>query len=495
MALTKKEKQQLEHRFHLFYNAFQYSTDAIVITDLNGNIVEVNEAFTDLFGWSREEAIGKNTSIIRSDETTDKFIQDMWDSINNKGAWKGEIINRRKDGSKIPVLLSITPIYQKNKIIGYMGVEIDISQKKKIENQLLQEKEFTESLIETANSLIVGINLSGTIILFNRKCEEVTGYSKNEVIGKNWFELFLPERARPKVTEVFESILDGKLLSQHENPILTKNGQERLIAWSNTAIRNEKHDITGALSIGQDITAQKILEKQVLQAERLAIIGKMAAKVAHEIRSPLSSISLNAELLEDEIRGFASVNPEEAMALLKSIISEVERLTSLTEEYLQFSRLPESRPVKGQIESIIEEMMELLRQELNQKKIDVECNLNHRIKGVRFDRIQIRRALLNIIRNAIEAMPEGGKLRIWTDQRNHKGIINIEDTGAGIPNEEIEKIFEPFFTTKDFGTGLGLAISQQIIHEHGGQIYCNSEVGRGTSFTLVLPLDEKERGS
>ncbi|MFQ5824797.1 MAG: PAS domain S-box protein [bacterium] len=495
MTISKIDKLQLEHRLHLFYNAFQFSTDAILITDLNGTIIEVNKAFTDLFGWGREEVIGKNTSIIRSSKTSNEVIQEMWDSINNRGEWKGEIINKRKDGTEIIILLSITPVYYDGKKIGYMGIEIDISEKKKIENQLLQEKEFTESLIETANSLIIGINLVGEIILFNRKCEEVTGYEKKEVLGKNWFELFLPERWRPNVIEVFDSIIENKLTFQYENPILTKNGEERLIAWSNTVIKNEKHEITAALGIGQDITEQKILEKQVLQAERLATIGKMAAKVAHEIRNPLSSISLNAELLEDELKSYHSVNIEEAKALLKSIMSEVERVTSLTEEYLQFSRLPESRPVKGQIESILEEMMEMLRHELNQKKIEVECNVKNRISGIRFDRVQIRRALLNIIRNAIEAMPKGGKLRIWTEKRNQRANIIIEDTGVGIPYDEIENIFDPFFTTKEFGTGLGLAISQQIVHEHGGQIYCNSKVGQGTNFTIVLPLAETKRGN
>ncbi|MFQ6113480.1 MAG: PAS domain-containing protein, partial [bacterium] len=184
MGSAKKEKHQLEHQFQLYYNAFQYSTDAIVITDLNGVIVEINKAFTDLFGWRREEAIGKNTSIIRSNKTRDEVIREMWGSINKRGGWKGEIINKRKDGTEIPILLSITPIYHENQIIGYMGVEIDITEKKKIEDQLLKEKEFSESLVETANSLIVGINLIGEITLFNRKCEEVTGYSKSEVIGK-----------------------------------------------------------------------------------------------------------------------------------------------------------------------------------------------------------------------------------------------------------------------------------------------------------------------
>jgi PAS domain S-box-containing protein len=494
MPVKQNKKSPIEQRLQLFYNAFRFSTDAILITDLDGKIIEVNQAFTDLFGWTREEALGRSTNILRSPKSTDELFKRMWEAIDKHGEWKGEIFNKRKDGTEIPILLSITPIYIDGKKFGYMGVQIDITEKKKIEDQLLSEKEFSESLIETANSLIVGLNTSGKIIIFNRKAQEVTGYKKEDVLGKSWFELFVPERIRPDVDDVFGAIIEGHWPSQYENTILTKKGEERLISWSNTVIRNERHEITGALGIGQDITEQKILEKQVLQAERLATIGKMAAKVAHEIRNPLSSISLNAELLEDEIRGYDSVNTEEAMVLLKSIISEVDRVNSLTEEYLQFSRLPESRLAKGNIASVINEMIELMRHELNQKKIQVEFKEINKISDVYFDRTQIRRVLLNMIRNATEAMPNGGKLKIWTDSRNSRAIINIEDTGIGIPSDEIEKIFDPFYTTKEFGTGLGLAIAQQILHEHGGQIYCNSTVGEGTIFSIVLPLEISERG-
>ncbi|MFQ5770759.1 MAG: PAS domain S-box protein [bacterium] len=482
---------KLKHRFELIYSAFQHSTDAIIITDLKGNIIEVNKAFTDIYGWTREEAIGKNTSLLRASNTPDEFFQKMWQSINIEGKWKGEIINKCKDGSEIPILLSITPIYHKSEKIGYMGFEIDITEKKKIESQLLQEKEFTESLIETANSLVVGLNLKGEITIFNRKCEEVTGYSKQEVLGKNWFKSFLPERWKLNVNDVFKSIIQDKLSSQYENHILTKNGEERLINWSNTVIRNEKHEISGVLGIGQDITEQTILQKKILQSERLATIGKMAAKVAHEIRSPLSSISLNAELLEDELRNYPSVNTDEAKALLKSIISEVDRVVAFTEEYLQFSRLPESRPVKGHIEAVLKDMMEIFQHELGQKNIEVEYQFDTKQIGLKFDRAQVRRIFLNIIRNAIESMPKGGKLKMWTEQKDQKVIINIQDTGVGISEQMIDKIFDPFFTTKDFGTGLGLAITQQIINEHGGQIFCKSKVGEGTTFTIELPLDQK----
>lgn len=487
MRLSPTEKLRLEERLNLFYSAFQHSTDAIIITDLNGIIVEANQAFTDLFGWTREEAVGSSTRILRSQQTTKELYQQMWESVNEKGRWQGEIVNRCKSGGEVPVLLSITPIYQDGAKLGYMGVEIDITEKKKIEKQLRLEKEFSESIIETANSLIVGLDLKRRIILFNRKCEEVTGYAKQEVQGKDWFDLFIPEHARPGVDEVFNMVVAGELPSRYENNILTKSGETCLVSWSNTALRDEKQVIIGALAIGIDITELKNLEQEVLQAERWATIGKMAAKVAHEIRNPLSSISLNAELLEDEIGSYRSVGTDEAMALLKAIISEVDRVNALTEEYLQFSRLPHIKRSPSHLIEVIEEVLEFLRRELIQNKITVQFDINKNVPEMLFDRDQLRRVFLNIVRNAMEAMPKGGELRIWTEKRDHYQIVHIADTGAGIPEETLDKIFVPFFTTKDFGTGLGLAIVKQIIDEHGGQISCRSKLGEGTAFSIALP--------
>ncbi|MDZ7267724.1 MAG: PAS domain S-box protein [candidate division KSB1 bacterium] len=492
MRVIAKEKSRRERRFHLFLNAFQYSTDAIILTDLQGTIIEANPAFTNLFGWTREEAVGQNTRILRSRHTSDDFYRQMWESINSRGKWVGEIINRHKDGHEIPILLSITPIFQGEEKIGYMGVEIDLTEKKRMETALQREREFSASLIETANCLIVCLNLAGEITLFNRKAEEVTGYSRYEVLGRNWFEIFLLEHLRPEVNEVFQAVVRGELPSQYENHIMTRRGDERLISWANTVIRDEHQAVTGVLAIGIDITDQKRLEKQVLQAERLATIGKMAAKVAHEIRNPLSSISLNAEMLQDEISAYEAVNVEEARALLRAIIAEIDRMTALTEEYLQFSRLPESRLVRGNLVRLIEETVEFLRHELRQKRVEVEWHLPEEVGEVQFDRVQMRRALLNLIRNAAEAMPRGGRLRIRVEQRGESVIIHIEDTGVGIPPEVIGKIFEPFFTTKEVGTGLGLAIVQQIITEHGGRIFCTSKVGQGTAFSIILPVHETE---
>ncbi|MDQ7053735.1 MAG: PAS domain S-box protein, partial [candidate division KSB1 bacterium] len=486
-AEQAKISEQLRSRLNLFYNAFQHSTDGIIITDLGGRILEANEAFLKIFGYEYNEVIGQHTGFLRAPQTSDEFYRKMWESINTKGEWKGEIINKCKDGSLIPVWLSITPIYEDGQRIGYMGVEIDISEKKRIENALIKEKRFTESLIETANSLIVGLNLKGEITLFNKKLEATTGYKKEEVLGKKWFEIFLPERIRPSVEEVFDGIVNNKIPSYYENPILTRSGEERYIAWSNTAIRNENNEIIGALGIGQDITEQKRLEQQILHSERLATIGQMAAKVAHEIRNPLSSIMLNAELLGDEIRMAGDAISEDAEVLLKSIISEVDRVAKLTEDYLQFSRLPDADPQPGDLINLIQEVVEFIEPEASSRGIQIVSEYETNALELVFDAQQMRQVLMNILKNALEAMRRGGILTVRVQDSRKKVLIAISDTGDGIPEKLQDKIFQPFYTTKDMGTGLGLAISQQVIQEHGGNIEFESEPGKGTTFYLHLP--------
>jgi PAS domain S-box-containing protein len=366
--------------------------------------------------------------------------------------------------------------------------------KQNLSEKILRESEARlRGILESAVDGIITINEWGIIESCNPAAERIFGYPANEMIGQN-VKILMPVLYREQHDDYIANYLktgakkiigigrevtgqrkDGTIFSMHLSVSEVQLGPRRLF--------------TG---IVRDLTEQKLLEKQVLQAERLATIGKMAAKVAHEIRNPLSSISLNAELLEDEIGSDDSIDKEEARTLLKSIISEVDRLTALTEEYLQFSRLPQVNPVQGSIVELLEEVLEFLHHDFNQKKIDAQFLAGKRIPDACFDRIQIRRVFLNVIRNAMEAMPKGGQLKIWTEEKNHQAVVHIADTGTGIPEETMTKIFDPFFTTKDFGTGLGLAIVQQIIDEHGGQISCHSTPGIGTTFSITLPLGKNE---
>lgn len=228
---------------------------------------------------------------------------------------------------------------------------------------------------------------------------------------------------------------------------------------------------------------------RLVKSERLAAVGELATKVTHELRNPLSTIRLNAELLAEELAE-AGVDPgTEAQETLKSITVEVERLAELTEDYLRFARLPTSQPQVGDLNELVEAVVEFQRDELEAAGVEIELRLAEGLPPVQMDAAQLRRALLNLIRNAREAM-EGGPRRalgVQTSADAQRVLLTIQDTGCGISEQVAARIFEPFFSTKSHGTGLGLPLTHQIIEEHGGTLACRSVVGEGTCFSISLP--------
>jgi signal transduction histidine kinase len=233
-------------------------------------------------------------------------------------------------------------------------------------------------------------------------------------------------------------------------------------------------------------------QERLVQSERLATIGQMAAKVSHEVRNPLGSISLNAELLEDEVRSLPEARRVEAAALLAAIRSQVDALGAVTEEYLRFSRLPKPKLEPTALGPLLEELGEFVRGELQRRGLHLSLHVPDGLPSLSLDPGQIRQACLNLVRNAAEAMPEGGRITIRARAHASEVEIAVTDTGVGVPEEIRDKIFDPFFSTKDGGTGLGLAIARQIAVDHGGSLKCESGQGIGTTFRLSLPTRAEE---
>jgi signal transduction histidine kinase len=254
----------------------------------------------------------------------------------------------------------------------------------------------------------------------------------------------------------------------------------------------------------------------LLRSERLAAIGRIAAQITHEIRNPLSSISLNAEELGERA--------PEARELCDAIVREVDRLAAITEEYLRFARLPKPQMQRADVNEVVRELLEFVRPELVAAGVGVEQRLSPELPRVLADVAQLRQLLLNLLRNAREAMPGGGSLRVSTTSAGGAGFagdgrspqggaaggagfagdgrspqggaavdIEVRDSGPGIEPSRLQRIFDPFFTTKERGTGLGLAMAQEIAQEHGGQLTCESTVGFGTAFTLRIPAIPEAR--
>jgi signal transduction histidine kinase len=225
-------------------------------------------------------------------------------------------------------------------------------------------------------------------------------------------------------------------------------------------------------------------QSRALANEQLAAIGKMAAHVTHEIRNPLSSIGLNIELLEEELAK-AKVPPE-TRALLESITREVQRLEHLSEEYLRVARLPSPRMEADDVAQAVREIVAFARPEIERAGCTVTLDVAATLPPALFDEAQLRQAMLNLLRNAREAMPNGGAIDVKVAAEGMSVVIDVADRGGGIPEDIRARVFDPFFSTKGEGTGLGLAITRQIVHAHGGSVTCDPREGGGTRFRIAL---------
>jgi len=228
--------------------------------------------------------------------------------------------------------------------------------------------------------------------------------------------------------------------------------------------------------------------RQLTKWERLAAVGSMAAKVAHEIRNPLSSVTLNVELLTDEVAGYQECDTREAVELLASIQNEVDRLRRLVDEYMTFARMPLTNLERVDVRDLVTQIAKFAAAELAQNRIEIEIAPAGASPELLLDRDQVRQVLLNLLRNSQEAMPGGGKITIRIDEDADGGVeIGVLDTGVGIDPANLERVFDPFYSTKDMGTGLGLAFVQQVMSEHGGRVTCTSQPSRGAAFRLIFP--------
>lgn len=233
------------------------------------------------------------------------------------------------------------------------------------------------------------------------------------------------------------------------------------------------------------VAAIRRARAELVQAERLATIGKMAAHITHEIRNPLSSIGLNLELLEEEIA--RSPEGKESAQLALAIRAEVDRLSRIAEQYLSVARRPRPELAPERLEDLVEELAAFVTPELDRSQVSLRVEVDGDGPEILVDEAQLRQALLNLIRNAREAMPRGGAIVIAVRHRDGAAEITVDDTGPGIPEELRASIFDPFFTTKQRGTGLGLAVTREIIEAHAGTIECEARRGAGTRFRITLP--------
>jgi signal transduction histidine kinase len=304
-----------------------------------------------------------------------------------------------------------------------------------------------------------------------RPCYEVFQQQSELCQGCPAREAF--ETGRPAFRERVSTTLGGKKFYFHLTAFPLKDEQGRVMR---------------VVEYVKDVTGEMALRSELLQHERKAMIVKMSAQVAHEIRNPLGSLTLNIDLLDDAISGYQGADAVEAKELIATIKNEIESLHKVLREYLECTRFPKIQPVRQDVNMVIEDLFVFLEEEFRRRKILFKTTFEYNLPPALLDQDHIRRAFLNLARNAVEAMPGGGTIEVATRLAGPWIEVVFSDTGAGLQDDQMERIFTPFYTTKSGGTGLGLSITQHIIAEHKGEIMCESVAGRGARFTVRLPV-------
>ena len=488
-----------------FLSSILESLEGGVLTvDKDLKITSFNRAAEEITGYKREEALNKECCLILKSHLCDLHCPFADILKTGKTVYNYEIQITNKEGKKIPVNITTSALRSSdNKIIGGIENFRDLTKHEGLWGKLRQERNRAQQYLNIAGVIIIAIDEKGIVTMINKKGCDVLGYEEYDIIGKNWFDLCLPERIQKEVKGVFERLMNGKndIVDYHENSILTKSGEERMIAWHNTILSDEKGAIIGTLSSGEDITRRKQTEMELIRSEKLASLGQLAASVAHEVNNPLAGILVYTSLL---LRKFDQnkIQTEETKNQLNKMKKELERTTRIIRNLLDFSRQSDPTIRLLDLNKVVDAALLLVKHQISLEHISLEREIKPNLPPVCADFDQIQQVLINIILNATQAMPDGGSLTISTsvdkgtvigESKKDTVRIDIKDTGVGIPKENLSRLFTPFFTTKDRGkgVGLGLPVVHGIIERHKGKIEVSSELNVGTTFSIFLEIADE----
>jgi len=340
---------------------------------------------------------------------------------------------------------------------------------------LLRLRRRQEDIVNHLRAAVVALRVDGVVEAANPAAQELLGVCEGDDLARSaLWDLVKGDVAHAIEKGVEPAVRTGVTLGRlvlDVRVVSMRSGEGRL-----------------ALMVADDVSEAADARARALQAERLAAIGKMAAHITHEIRNPLSSIQLNIELLDETIRGDGAPAAKlEAVRLLSAIAREVGRLSDVSEEYLRVARLPSPRPSPIDLGTLVHDVASFAGPELDRARVTVDLRIPETPVIVAVDEAQIRQALVNLLRNAREAMEDGGVVSISLAAEEHEAVLDVADQGPGIDEEVRRRIFDPFFTTKATGTGLGLPLTRQIVEAHGGSISCEPVEPHGTRFRLSFP--------
>ena len=378
----------------------------------------------------------------------------------------------------------LVPLKIEDRVENVLLFMDDITERERLGQEIRRIERHLAGVVESANDLVLSLNVDGSIMTWNRAAERVSGRHANTVRDQKLLSL-CPPGEQPAMAEMLDALRGGAATQQVEISLLTTNGQAVPIAWSCSPMLNDDGGVTGIVAIGRDLTEQRQLEAQLIQSTKMASLGVMAGGIAHELRNPLGIISASAQLLQ-RYSDDAKLRGECA----RKINDATKRSSLIIDNLLRFARPMTVRMQLLDVNAVIEDTCVLIAHQAALQQVRLLKRLAADLPSVYGNPALLQQVFTNLILNACDAISDGGSLVIATRAPDERLVeILFEDTGCGIAPETLPKIFDPFFTTRPIGkgTGLGLSISYSIIQQHHGKITARSAVGQGATFTVSLP--------
>lgn len=489
------ERKRMEARMQIASAALDATANGVAITDREGTIQWVNLAYSLITGFGADEVIGKNPRILKSGRYPPAFYQNLWDTILAGRVWRGEIVNRRKDGTLYTLEQTITPVRSKEgEITHFVAVQQDVTQQKETESDLAEREEQYRMLFQSSPAGLIVADSEGNIISVNDTFLMIAGYTREDLLNiGNIKEFYVnPDDG---FTMLEEANKEGSL---HAYPVLfkRKDGTSFEALLSLTLIRVGGRYCWQAMV--QDNTERRQAEQRLRHLDKMEALGRLAAGIVHDFNDLLTAISGYSQLAMQQVSQDHPVQQD-----LQHVAEAVKRANILAKNLLNFSRSQQLLPRAVNLNGLLAGMAGLLRASVHHG-VELATELDPDLGLVNIDPQQMEHTVTNLVINASDATPDGGRITLGTCNVNLNKpsshlhgqtppgsyvVLSVADTGTGMNKEVLPHIFEPFFTTKSEGqgTGLGLSSVYGIVKQSNGYIQVASELNRGTVVKIYLP--------
>ena len=504
----EKDDDNLFAQESILKSVLERMADGFVTISEEGIILSANTAIEKMFGYPENEIVGKNVNILMPDayaSNHDAIISRLRTfGVQGMAGKSGrEVEGKKRDGTIFSLSITVSEMYLKGRR-KFNGVVRDVTDVKQAQAEALRTADELTLFVDTANAPIFGIDSGGLVNEWNQASEKITGFTKVEVLGKDLVSEFITDEYKAPVKQVLDNALHGNETANYEFPLYTKTSQRVDVLLNATTRRDVDGVITGVIGVGQDITELRQKQAALNQASKMESVGQLTGGIAHDFNNLLSVIDGNLRFLQQDIGNVS----DDITELFDDAMSAATDAAELTARLLAFSRNRGLKPELKNANEAIDNFSRFLSRTLG-KANELQTELSEEALYIMVDTAQLENALLNLAINARDAMADGGNITLRSEryhcseradlkENNQAGImlnpgdyvvVSVEDTGAGIEQEDLVRVFEPFFTTKEIGKGggLGLSMVYGFVQQSSGQCVVRSKIGEGTKVSMYFP--------